>query len=386
MKQVVEHNHYVRALFEHVSVGLACLSLDGYWLEVNQKVCDITGYTREELLQHSFHTLLSPEDLPAELACMQRVLQGGLETYSAERRCVRKDAVLTWVHVTCSLVRDEMGTPLYFVCSIEDIQAHMQADARMANQVDQLQVANHRMEDFLNLASHELRTPLTTIKANVQLAMRRLRNVLQQPGVNDLPGKIEAARDMLTRAESQIGVLNRLVRDMVDVSRIRSGRLQLQVSKVPCDLGALLRGAIQEQEQRQTTHQIIVHLPDAPQTVLVLTDAERISQVITHYLTNAMKYSQADQPVEVTLATDEQWARVSVRDHGPGLGEEDQQRVWERFYQSPRARVLSGSGMGLGLGLYISRMLIEQQHGETGVESVLEDGSTFWFRLPIAHV
>jgi signal transduction histidine kinase len=120
-------------------------------------------------------------------------------------------------------------------------------------------------------------------------------------------------------------------------------------------------------------------------TIPVVADADRIGQVITNYLTNALKYSAADRPVEVFLAIEGQMARASVHDEGPGLTPTEQQAIWERFYQVERMKVQSGSGVGLGLGLHICQTIIEQHQGQVGVQSSPGEGSTFWFTLPLAR-
>jgi signal transduction histidine kinase len=119
--------------------------------------------------------------------------------------------------------------------------------------------------------------------------------------------------------------------------------------------------------------------------VPVVADAQRIGQVVTNYLTNALKYSPADRPIEVGLEVDAQQARVWVRDEGPGLPPEDQKHIWDRFYQAEGVAVQSGSGVGLGLGLHISRTIIGQHYGQVGVQSAPGHGSTFWFTLPLAE-
>lgn len=249
-----------------------------------------------------------------------------------------------------------------------------------------LREANQRMEEFLGIASHELRTPLTTIKANVQLAMRRLNATAQEPEAlaEVAAGRINAARDMLERADRQVSVLNRLVGDMIDISRIRTGKMQIYLRPEPCDLVGIVRKAVREQRKAAPKRSIVMtKLPD--EVVPVIADPDRIAQVLNNYLTNALKYSAADKPVEVRLEIEKQVARVSVRDEGPGLPIEEQAHIWESFYQAPGVRVLSGSGIGLGLGLHISQMIIKRHQGQTGVHSAPGEGSTFWFTLPLAH-
>jgi signal transduction histidine kinase len=106
--------------------------------------------------------------------------------------------------------------------------------------------------------------------------------------------------------------------------------------------------------------------------------------VVTNYLTNALKYSPGDQPVEVWLEVGETEARICVHDEGPGLPEAEQARIWERFQQVEGIKPQSGTDGGLGLGLYISRTIVEQYRGEVGLESAPGQGATFWCMLPLA--
>jgi len=121
----------------------------------------------------------------------------------------------------------------------------------------------------------------------------------------------------------------------------------------------------------------------AEEEIPVLVDAGRIGQVLTNYLTNALKYAPGEQPIAVRLEVEASRARVSVNDWGPGLTPEQQQQVWERFYQVA-APGLQGPEGGLGLGLAIAKAIIEQHHGQVGVESAPGMGATFWFSVPLA--
>ncbi len=253
-----------------------------------------------------------------------------------------------------------------------------------------LQEANRRMEEFLGIASHELRTPLTTIKANVQLAKRRLKTVTAEPVSESTTSKVDASYDMLSRAERQVGVLNRLVGDLIDISRIQTGKLQLHLRKEPSDLVQVVSEAVQEQQKAFPQRTITLSLPTPNEPLPVIADADRIAQVLINYLTNALKYSESDKPVSVSLTQEKdiygvESVCVVVRDEGPGLAPEEQKRIWECFYQSEQVKVVSGSGVGLGIGLYISQTIIERHHGQTGVDSTPGTGSTFWFTLPLVQ-
>ena len=115
----------------------------------------------------------------------------------------------------------------------------------------------------------------------------------------------------------------------------------------------------------------------------MLADEDRIRQVVVNYLNNALKYSRDQQQVTVRLRISDGWARVSVRDEGPGVPSAEQRRVWERFYRVPGTQVLSGAGIGLGLGLHISRTIIEQHQGRVGLRSAPGRGAIFWFALQL---
>jgi signal transduction histidine kinase len=247
-----------------------------------------------------------------------------------------------------------------------------------------LREANRRMDAFLGMAGHELRTPLTAISGNIQLALRQVKKSIAEDGTyaDDLPSKLELIQTLLDRAERQVRIQNRLVGDLLDISRIQANKIALQLG--PCDLVAIVREAVQDQCLLVPARSIRLHVPSEA-TIPVVADADRIGQVITNYLTNALKYSAADRPVEVFLAIEGNMARTSVHDEGPGLSPTEQQAIWERFYQVESMKVQSGSGVGLGLGLHICQTIVEQHQGQVGVQSSPGEGSTFWFTLPLAR-
>lgn len=253
------------------------------------------------------------------------------------------------------------------------------AEAR-ANEMA-LRESHHRMEEFLNAASHELRTPLTTIKGNVQLARRLLKGVdssiIEAVGVT---GRVEGMQGLLERADEQIGILGRLISDLLDASRIQANMLDMQLE--PCDLAAIVQEVVDRQRRVIPRRDIRLEIPDEKR-VCVKGDAERLAQVLTNYVVNALKFSDRAHPIYVRLTVEEDQARVSVRDEGPGLSKREQARIWESFYRSPGIEVQSGSSVGLGIGLHVCKNIIELHHGQVGVESIPGAGATFWFALPL---
>jgi signal transduction histidine kinase len=257
-------------------------------------------------------------------------------------------------------------------------------------QVRALAGVNRRMEEFLGIATHELKTPVTSSTLAVALAARGMRELLDEVVAREnaldaeLAGRVAALQELLTRAEEGLGRLTRLVVDLLDVSRIRTGRFDLRLA--PCDLAAVVEETVEEQRQIAPARTIRLHLPDR-RAVPVVADASRIRQVVTNYLMNALRYSQADRPVEVGIQVQRDWARVVVRDAGPGLTPAEQQRIWECFHRVAGVPVVShDTGAGLGLGLYICKTIVEQHRGRIGLRSRPGRGSTFWFALAVASV
>jgi signal transduction histidine kinase len=237
------------------------------------------------------------------------------------------------------------------------------------------------LETFVGIASHELKTPLTSLQGNTEMMARWLNRAQsdQAQAANLIP-LLTTMQTLVNRSEGILGQLGRLVNDLLDYSRIRQGRMEHRAE--PCDLATIVTQTVEDQRHLVPERTIRLARPEeAP--VLVLGDAERLGQVVTNFLTNALKYSPEDCPVEVGVQKDGQQGRVWVRDQGPGIPEDEQAHLWERFYRVPGMEVQSGSGIGLGLGLYISKAITEQHGGQVGVQSAPGEGSTFWFTLPL---
>ncbi len=221
-------------------------------------------------------------------------------------------------------------------------------------------------EEFLSVAAHELRTPITSLRLNAQHLLRRLKVGKQLD-----PEQIQHA---LESFDVQTVRLARLVSQLLDVSRIEAGRLQLSPEDV--DLGDLVLDVAERARLQAAEREIRV---DTPPTAPAKVDPGRIEQVVTNLIDNALKYSPNDRPIEVTLRQDEPevW-ELTVRDYGIGVPPEHRERIFDRFYQAN----IHQQSPGLGLGLYVSRQIVELHRGSLVAEFPEDGGSRFKVRLP----
>jgi signal transduction histidine kinase len=237
-----------------------------------------------------------------------------------------------------------------------------------ANQ--ELEHADQLKDHFLSMASHELKTPITTIRGHAQLGMRRLATQ------TDLPPELASLSTALERIDQQTFRLNNLVDDLLDLSILRSGKIALRPAQ--CDVGATCFEIIQEQ-QSLTGRNIELETPSSP--VVLQADCERLSQVVTNLVTNAVKYSPGDSPIQVRVSQSRRTAMIQVHNAGPAIPQEQQANIFEPFYRTPAAQ--SSQKKGWGLGLAISKQIIERHQGRIWVESTEGKGTTFSVELPV---
>ena len=235
--------------------------------------------------------------------------------------------------------------------------------------IDDQKKVEKEKDEFLSIASHELKTPLTSMKAYIQLLDRKLKL-----------DKESSEAGFMVKVHDQIEKLNTLITDLLDVSKIENGKLK--INKKPTNLDQLIQNSIDTILQTQENKQVKIdrhgHIPD----ILIPLDAIRIEQVLINFLTNAIKYSPENHQVIVTTFVDEeeQEVKVNVTDFGIGIPDFKQEAVFHKFY---RVEESSLQFQGMGIGLYICSEIIKQHHGNIGVSSIVNEGSTFYFTLPL---
>ena len=240
--------------------------------------------------------------------------------------------------------------------------------------ISQLKALERQRDEFLSIAAHELRTPLTSILGTVQVLSRQVKRASDEK-----PLDLANVKRGLDRVNDQSQRINKLVSDLLDTSRIQSGQLEFRME--PIEMVAIVRETVEGQSVAHPGRQIGISFPD--QLLQVIGDAVRLAQVFDNLLTNALKYSTEDEPVEVLITTEDSQIHVSVRDHGDGIPPDAVPHLFERFYRVPGMEVKSDSGVGLGLGLYITHSIVARHNGRIVVTAEPGEGTTFHVYLPI---
>jgi two-component system, OmpR family, sensor kinase len=236
-------------------------------------------------------------------------------------------------------------------------------EARVAELEEQLQA----FDDFLAMVAHELRNPMTPISAQLELLLAR---------APESDGGSAALVNGFKRLEQLVDAYLRRTTLLLEVSRIRSGNLRLQITQV--NLSTVIRAVTERMMPVADRAGCSVRLT-VPDDVTARCDAMAIEQVLENLLSNAVRYGPG-RPIEVSLSRDSAMARFSVRDEGSGIPERDQSRIFEPF----RRVVRTNTGGGFGVGLWVTRRLVTAMQGDIAVSSALGAGSTFIVKLPLS--
>jgi signal transduction histidine kinase len=259
----------------------------------------------------------------------------------------------------------------------ESLQTRIdEATAELTERYEQLKELDRTKSQFLSMASHELKTPITAMSGFLQVGLRRIRRLIDGGAPEEQMR--EGLRGVLEQLEvvyRQTGKLARLIDELLDVSRIQTGRIEFRYGDV--DLGELAREVVSRIQLTTTAHEISVSRDSIGK---VVADRDHLEQVLNNLLTNAIKYSPAGGQITVAVARAENGVRISVSDQGIGIPEKELDAIFGLFYRSPDRAARDAAGMGLGL--YISKEIVSRHGGQIWAESAPDKGSTFHVVLP----
>ena len=339
-----------RSLIENSNDAIAVINSDNKIVYASKATERIMGYKVNEFKKIHLWDLVHPEEVDLVQQQINSVVVNSGASKTILSRCRHKDSRWIWIESTLTnLLEDPVIKGI--VSNFRDVTERI--------------ILEKQKDDFVGIATHELKTPVTSIKAYAQILLARF----YKEGNASAAGLVE-------KMDAQLNKLIGLIADLLDVTKIEGGRLQIQAELY--DLNEVIQESVEEIQRTTVKHKIETVLTTLPQ---LIGDRERIGQVIINLVSNAIKYSPRSELILVTSKRDTLSVIISVKDQGVGISSDQQPHVFERFYRV--AGPDNNSYPGLGLGLFICHEIVTRQGGEIWVESEPGKGSEFFFSLPI---
>ncbi|MDO3641700.1 ATP-binding protein [Mucilaginibacter sp. L3T2-6] len=351
---IAENEDRLRLATDAAALATWDLNLLDYSFVSSPRMNEIFGHPPDApLLNHQeLQRQVDPEDLKnIVVAAYHEALVTGKYLY--EVRISLPDESLRWIKTQGIVIYNEKNIPVRMLGTVLDITD---------NKRDEI-----RKNDFIAMASHELKTPLTSVKAYLQILAKRLAS-----------SGDSFVNSTLLKAGNQVNKMTDLIHAFLDLSRLESGKLQLKLADF--DINALIEEIIAE-TRLLSPGRIIYFQPG--EKLMVRADHEKIGQVTSNFLSNALKYSDKETIISITAVKEIDSVKVSVEDKGIGIRPKDQEKLFQRFYRVEGDKMKNISGFGIGL--YLSREIMQRHKGAIGVESEEGKGATFYFTLPAVH-
>ena len=369
-RELIERTASFQLLTETIPSGIWRCDPDGAADYASQRFADMVGFKVEDLLGWGWSSLIHPEDQPRVLREWQTArAAGGAIVIEFRVRHARGD--YQWFISQGNPFRDETGQIIKYYGTWTNVDEQKRTAVENVELLHRERTAVRVRDEFLSAASHELKTPLTALKLQSQLLRHRRE---KGDAAAYSPERIDT---LIEQVDLQVNRMTRLVDDMLDISRIQTGRLHMHSGLV--DVGYWLESSVRlSREHLSADHGATLQLT-APEPALVRGDVQRLTQVLTSLLANAVRFGDG-RPVRVGATTADGFVTVSVRDEGRGLAADKREKIFERFENA----VGPNEGSGLGLGLFIARQIVTSHEGQIWVESEPGRGATFFVRLPVA--
>ncbi|WP_226549566.1 PAS domain S-box protein [Celeribacter naphthalenivorans] len=342
-----------RTTFESPVIGKVIVGLEGDLLRVNEAMCDLLGYSKEELQATDFQTLTYPDDLDKDLSLFNQLKKEEISHYELEKRYIRANGAIMWGHLTVNMIKDAKGQPEYFVSQIIDI-----TERRRLSEVK---------SRFVSTVSHELRTPLTSVLGSLMLLS----------SLDDEPLSDEAQR-LLFIAQKNGERLRDLVDNILDFEKFSAKQMRFALSEN--QLVSLVEESVMVNLVAADISGVRCNIICPDRTVRGFVDPKRFAQVMANLLSNATKFAAKGSPIDISVIEESEAVRITVLNRGDGIPASMQAHMFEPFFQAtPGATPIKG---GTGLGLSITKQIVEQTGGQIGFESVPGEITKFWFTIP----
>jgi len=362
------HGDLYREIFAHSKEAIAIIDPDGFYLRQNGAHFTLLGYADDDLEGKTPGIYLGEETFRQIFKQLVRI-----GDYSGEHVCRTKSGEERTIEMSIFTMRSGLGEPQCYVSIKRDITARKKTEAKLAQLLVRertaradAEKANRLKDEFLATLSHELRTPL-----NAVIGWSRI----LKAGRLDNESSLHAIQVIERNAWAQ----KQIIEDILDVSRVITGKLQLHLA--PVDLVAVVNAALDAVRPALEVKDIKIDTHFQPQLKILAGDVDRLQQVVWNLLSNASKFTPVGGTVGVRISQDETYVEIEVRDTGPGIAQEFLPHVFERFRQADGSTTRTHGGLGLGLA--IVRHLVELHGGLIAARNVSDGtGAVFTVKLP----
>ena len=359
--RVRESEELYRQTFRLAASGIAHVGLDGRFLQVNRRLCDILGYSEAELVGRSVKEVSHPDDKDLTDRERARVHDGELDAVRFEKRYLRKDGAPVWAELAVALARDPHGHPQYEIAMFDDITERKNAEAALKEAHEELKRSNSELEQFAYVASHDLQEPLRMVSSYTQLVMKRYGERLDGD-----------AREFMNYVVDGAARMKQLIEDLLAYSRVGTKGKEFKATPVESAFRRAvtnLRAAIEE-SGAEVTHD---PLPT------VSADEVQLAQLFQNLMGNALKFKGPEKTkIRVEAIENPTEWEFHVRDNGIGI----EKQYFERIFMLFQRLHTKGDYPGTGIGLAICKKVVERHGGRIWVESEPGKGSSFNFTLP----
>jgi PAS domain S-box-containing protein len=362
--QLQESEEQFRKMFEDGPIGMVIITPELRFIKANTAFCQILGYTEAELLQLTVTDVTYPDDMSADKELMQQALNADIPFYQLEKRYIRKDGTLVWGHLAVSFFYNDKGEISRFLAKIENITERKQTEIALKKAKEQADSANRAKSEFIANMSHEIRTPLNAVIGFSDILAFKITDKQYKGYLNSIQ----------TAGESLLTLIN----DILDLSKIEAGQLEIQCEQVnPRLIFTELQQIFSLKVAEQNLELIMEIDEDLPLTLVL--DESRLRQVLLNLIGNAVKFTESGY---VKLRVNKIYTEdghidliIAVEDSGIGIPTEQQTLIFDSFKQQDGQSTRKYGGTGLGLT--ISKRLVEMMNGQISVTSVPGKGSSF---------
>jgi len=355
-RQLVVREKQFRNTFEFAPNGIALVAIDGSWLNVNNSICRMLGYSEEELRRMTFTDITHEDDVDRDWSLVNELLKGTRTSYEMEKRYIHKNGAIIWAILAVSLVRDELGEPMHFVSQINNISEVKQAQIEIQNLLDVTREQNDRLLNFAHIVSHNLRSHV----GNFQMLLDLLQIEVPESTENDFFPLLKHS------AES----LQETILHLNEVVALNSEKIVTLVS-----LG--LRGFADKASmnlQGEILESDVTIINDIPANAKIKGVAAYVDSVMLNLLSNAIKYRSPNRKPQIHLFVQKEGAELvlCIKDNGLGI---DLNRYASKLFGM--YKTFHGNKDARGVGLFLSKNQMEAMKGRIEVESVVNQGTTF---------